>query len=139
MSDDVTILSRADFLAATKLKRELVPVPELGGSVYVQELYAAQVLDFNELVTSLKRKGKKDISPSTSLELMARLVSMTACDATGKPLFTESDVKALAKSQPEVLIALSAKVMELSGLANGAVEEVKSQLKKAESAASPST
>ena len=139
MTDDVKILSRADFLASTQLKRELVAVPELGGSVYIQELYAAQVLDFNELVQSLKKKGKKEVTPSTSLELMARLVSMTACDATGKPLFTESDVKALAKSKPGVLITLSAKAMELSGLAGEAVQEVTSQLKKAESADSAST
>jgi len=136
MTDEIKVLSRADFLAAAQLKRELVPVPELGGSVYISELYGAQVLEFNERIQSLKGKGKKSVNPTTSVELMALLISMSAVDANGKQLFTESDVKALAKSNLSVLLALSAKAMEVSGLSNAAVDEVKSQLKKATSAGS---
>lgn len=124
------ILSRADFLAATVLKRETVPVPELGGTVYINQLYAAQLLDYNELIQQLKRDGKQDVTPSTSLELMARLVSMAACDADGNALFTEADVKELVKSHPNVLLKLSTKAMELSGLAGEAVKEIVAQLKK---------
>jgi hypothetical protein len=131
MTDETKVLSRADFVAATTLKRELVPVAELGGAVYMQELYAAQILDFNEFVAALKKKGRKEVTPSTSLELMARLVSLSACDANGKPLFTENDVKQLAKSNLAVLITLSAKAMELSGLSSRALEEVIVNLKKA--------
>jgi len=128
MSDRV--LSRADFLAATEMKREAVPVPELGGTVYLSQLYAAQLLDYNELIQKLKRDGMQDVTPSTSLALMARLVSMSACDEDGNPLFTEADVKELVKSHPSVLLALSTKAMELSGLSSDAVKEVVTQLKK---------
>ena len=124
------ILSRADFIAATQMQREAVPVPELGGTVYITQLYAAQLLDYNEAIQQLKKDGEQAITPSASLALMARLVSMAACDENGLPLFTEADVKELVKSHPGVLLALSVKAMELSGLSGEAVREVAEQLKK---------
>jgi hypothetical protein len=136
MSDEVKVLSRADFIAATQMKREAVPVPELGGTVFISQLYAAQLLDYNEYLQQLKRDGATEITPSISLELMARLVSLAACDETGVPLFTESDVKELTKSHPGVLLALSTKAMELSGLSSDAVKEVAEQLKKNQNDAS---
>lgn len=136
MSDEIKILSRADFIAATQMKREAVPVPELGGTVFVSQLYAAQLLDYNEYIQQLKRDGVSEITPSASLALMARLVSLAVCDENGLPLFTESDVKDLVKSHPGVLLALSTKAMELSGLSNDAVNEVAEQLKKNQSNAS---
>lgn len=136
MSDEIKILSRADFIAATQMKREAVPVPELGGTVFVSQLYAAQLLDYNEYVQQLKREGTNELTPSASLELMARLVSLAVCDENGLPLFTESDVKDLVKSHPGVLLALSTKAMELSGLSNDVVHEVAEQLKKNQSNAS---
>lgn len=133
MSDDVKVLSRADFLSAVQMKREAVPVPELGGTVYICQLYAAQLLDYNGLIQQLKKDGQ-EITPSTSLALMARLVSMAACDENGIPLFTEADAKELVKSHPSVLLTLSVKAMELSGLTGDAVREVAEQLKKNQNA-----
>lgn len=130
MSDEVKILTKADFLAAVQMKREAVPVPELGGTVYISQLYAAQLLDYNEYIQQLKSEGMNEVTPSASLALMARLVSLAACDENGLPLFTENDVKELVKSHPGVLLALSTKAMELSGLSNDAVNEVVEQLKK---------
>lgn len=130
MNDEIKVLSRADFISATQLKRELVPVPELGGAVYISELYGAQVLAFNERIQEMKRKGKKSVDAKTSVELMALLISMSAVDASGKPLFTEADAKLLARSNVGVLVSLSAKAMEISGLNTNAVDEVKEQLKK---------
>lgn len=112
------------------MKREAVPVPELGGTVYISQLYAAQLLDYNEMIQQLKKDGMEAITPSTSLVLMARLVSMAACDENGVPLFTEADVKELTKSHPGVLLALSTKAMEISGLGGDAIKEVTEQLKK---------
>lgn len=136
MSNDVKILSRADFIAATQMKREAVQVPELGGVVFINQLYAAQLLDYNDYIQQLKADGVNEINPSTSLSLMARLVSLAACDENGIPLFTEADVKELVKSHPGVLLALSTKAMELSGLSNDAVMEVAEQLKKNQTDAS---
>ena len=126
------VLSRADFLATSaNLKRELMDVPELDGSVYVRELSAKQVLEFNDRIKKLQTDNP-EVTPGVSIDLMALLISMTACDSGGDLLFTESDVRALAEGNINVLINLSAKAMEVSGLNNAAVEEVTEQLKKTE-------
>lgn len=137
---ETKVLGRGDFLAVTQnRKRELVPVPELGGSVYIGELFGGQIIEYNARIKKLKGKGKKDVSPATSFELMALLISMSACDESGEPIFTEADVKHLARVNPNALLTLSVKAMEVSGLSNNAVEEVKEQLKKATSADSATT
>ncbi|HET8670884.1 MAG TPA: hypothetical protein VFM05_09755 [Candidatus Saccharimonadales bacterium] len=137
---ETKVLGRGDFLAVTQnRKRELVPVPELGGSVYIGELFGGQIILFNERIRQLRELGEKDVSPSVSISLMALLLSMAACDENGEPLFSEADVTKLARTNPNTLIVLSAKAMELSGLNNAAVEEVKENLKKATSADSVTT
>ena len=126
------VLSRADFLATSQnLKRELMDVPELDGSVYIRELSAKQVLEFNDRIKKLQTDNP-EVTPSVSIDLMALLISMTACDSGGDLLFTESDVRALAEGNINVLLNLSTKAMEVSGLNNAAVEEVTEQLKKTE-------
>ena len=125
------ILSRADFLeTANNFKRELVPVPSLNGSVLIGELSSLQIIEFNERIKELELKDKKDITLSTSIELMALLISMSACDESGNPLFTEADVMGLTRNSPSMLMELSTKVLEVSGMNSAAVNEVTSQLKK---------
>lgn len=134
------VFNRADFLAAVKnsYKRELVEIPELGGAVYISELSAERVIAYNERLQALKKDGS-EITPATSLELMALLISMAVCDEAGDPLFTEGDVKTLRRTNPVVLMTLSAKVLEVSGISNAAVDEVTSQLKNAVSDSSATT
>ena len=132
------VLSRADFLSASKnLKRDLVEVPELGGAVYLRELNASQLIAFNERLTALQLKGKKKVTFSTSLELMALLISMSACDEEGNLLFTEADVKTLADNSPNLLLELSIKAAETSGMNSKAIQEVAANLKKATSGSLP--
>lgn len=126
------VLSRADFLSTSaNLKRELVDVDELGGSVYLRELSAKQILIYNERIQKLQADNP-NLSPSNSVDLMAILVSMTACDSEGALLFTESDVQALAENNLNLLITLSAKALEVSGMNTSAVDEVTENLKKTE-------
>lgn len=122
-------LNRNDFLkAVNNFKREIVEISI--GSVYVAELSTAQLIIYNERLETLKLKGKKQVNAKVSLELMALLVSMAVCDEDGTPLFTEADVSALSRANPNDMISLSVKAMELSGMAGDAVAEVKEQLKK---------
>lgn len=134
------ILGRNDFLSVTdNRKRELVPVPSLGGSVFIGELFGEQIVIFNERIRQLKERGLKEVTPETSISLMALLVSMSACDEGGEPLFTEADVTRLARSNVADLLTLSTKAMEISGLGSRAIEEVKENLKKVQSADSVSS
>lgn len=133
------VLSRADFLSASaNLKRELVEVEELGGVVYLRELSAKQILEYNELIRKLQT-DETSLTPSNSVELMATLIYMTARDEDGALLFTEEDIQALAENNLNLLITLSAKALEVSGMNTAAVDEVTEQLKKTEIAASVSS
>lgn len=124
------VLSRGDFLSASSnLKRELVDVEELGGSVYLRELSAKQILEYNERIKKLQADDFS-LTPSNSVVLMASLISMTACNSEGELLFTEADIQALAENNLNLLITLSAKALEVSGMGNAAVNEVTSELKK---------
>jgi hypothetical protein len=138
MSDDVKILSRTDFIKKLdSFKREIVPL-QMGGAVYVAELSAAQVLTYNERLQGLQTKGKKKVDPSTSVELMALMVSMAVCDEQGAPLFSEEDAKKLMRANLNDLLTLSIKAMELSGMSGDAVQEVAANLKKARNSGSAS-
>jgi hypothetical protein len=124
------VLSRADFLAAAaNRKRELVDVPDLGGVVYLRELSAKQILAFNDRLRKLQAESP-EVTPSNSVDLMAVLISMTACDAAGGLLFTEEDIQALAENNLNLLITLSAKAMEVSGMGSREIDEVTENLKK---------
>lgn len=130
------VLSRSDFLSASaNLKRELVEVDELGGAVYLRELSAKQILEYNERIKRLQADGAS-LTPSASVDLMAALISMTACDEDGALLFTEADVQALAENNINLLITLSAKALEVSGMNTAAVVEVTENLKKTTSSVS---
>lgn len=135
---DVKVLNRSEFLkAVNNFKREIVEISI--GSVYVAELSTAQIFIYQDRLNKLKLKGKKQVDAKTSVELMALLVSLSVCDEDGNPLFSEADVSALSRAKPEDMITLSVKAMELSGMANDAITEVREQLKKNQNSSSVST
>src|SRR5687767_2031484 len=117
MTDEIKkVLSRADFLSASaNRKRELIEVPELGGAVYLRELSARELFKFNERLHKLQAENS-EATPSSSLELMGLMISMTACDAAGGLLFTEADAQALADNNLNILIALSTEALKISGV-----------------------
>ena len=138
MSDDeVKDLTAEDFFEAQAPESKRVIIR--GGAVYVHELSPDQFIRYNSRIKSLKRKGKKDIDISTSLELMALLISMTVHDKEGNPLFSETDVKRISKSRPDTLITLSAEAMEVSGFKSEQIQEVAANLKKIQSGSSASS
>lgn len=130
-----TILGKDAFMnAASKLKRVLVELPELKGSVYVREMTGSQLLRYNEKVQSLQKENP-ELTPVASLELIALMVSFTVCDEAGNLLFTEEDVKSLAENSFGVLLKLSNEALRISGLGNAA-NEIQEQLKNAQTSSS---
>ena len=109
------ILGRDDLLKGSNLKRELVEVPELNGSLYIRELSTAQLLTFNARIEALKGE-KTEVDFEASVNLMALIVSFSACDETGNLLFTEADAAKLAENRIKVLGLLSTKALHLSGM-----------------------
>lgn len=132
------VLTREDFLAKSKsLQLKPFEVPELGGTVYLRELSGGQLLDYNERIQKLQAVNS-EISPATSIELMALLISFSACGEDGSPLFTEADVKALAENSLGMILRLSRQILEVSGVDSKAIAEVISNLKKAQTGTSVS-
>jgi len=127
MTKRTKMLTREDFLS---VRKELVEVPELGGSVYVKELGGKSLLKYKERIEKLQEENP-ELDESNSLELMALLVSLTVCDKDGNLLFSESDVKKLAENHINVLIRLSTKALEMIGMSNTQIQEVQSKLPNA--------
>lgn len=80
-------LSAADFRAAKSLPRRIdpVPVPDLGGVVYVRELSALEKDRLDDSLTDDKGKPVAD-------NMRAKMFAACACDAEGKPLFALAPV-----------------------------------------------
>jgi len=123
------ILSRDDLLSGNHLKKELVEVPELDGSVWLRELSTSQLLAFNSRVEELRGDGK-EVNAENSIKLMALIVSYSVCGEDGVLLFTEEDATKLVENKISTLTILSTRILELSGL-NLNMQEVTANLKKA--------
>lgn len=121
------VLGRDELLSGKSIKRELVPVPELDGEMWMRDL-GTGVLIFNNRIKDLRDSGQKETTPEISLELMALLVSLSACDESGALLFSEEDVKALTNNNVGMLSRLGTKALELSGLKLGALSELTSEV-----------
>ena len=126
------ILGREDFLSANNLKRELVPVPELGGSVWLRELGTTQLFIFNDKYEKLK-EGNDKINFRGSIELMTLALSLSLCDDNGELLYTEADLPTLMQNKIPLLLELSTKALDMSNLtidlSNGLKGEATDNLK----------
>jgi len=109
------MLTREEILAASNLKRETVEVPELGGSVLVQEL-DGEGRDAYE--ASLWKDGELDMS-----NRRAKLVALGCVTKAGAKLFTLDDVPALGNLSGAALERVASMVRRLSGLNEESKEE----------------
>lgn len=113
-------LSREELLAPRTLKREVIEVPELGGTVIVSELSATERDAFE--ASCIKRKGKK--TEPDLVNLRAKLLAQALRDATGARLFADTDVPAIGQWPASAANPLFEVAMRLSGLNEGDVEEL---------------
>lgn len=114
------ILTRDQILGTTDLKRELVDVPEWGGSVYVRELTATER---DELELACWQEQQRSGRPLAK-HYRARLVALSVCDVDGKPLFTPADVDALAGKSGRVIGRLTDAAGKLAGISKADREEL---------------
>jgi len=117
------ILRRADIDTARDHRRKLVPVPEWGGSVYVQSMTGHERNAFIETgFDKVTVDGKEELKPkdlSTAIKLLVRCL----VDEGGQRLYKDDDATALAERDATVLDRLVREAMEVCGLVEGAVEE----------------
>lgn len=111
-------LSREAILAAQDLKIEKVPVPEWGGDISIRVMTGAER---DAYIAEVVARRNKDGTIRTE-GLRELLVSLCACDADGKPLFTRDDTSKLAEKSAAVLDRLAKTITEHNAMDADATE-----------------
>ena len=127
-------LTRDAILSADDLPKELVPVPEWGGDVFVRALTGAERDRFEG--SMIEQRGKSQHVNMANIR--AKLASMTLCDESGSRIFSDADVKSLAGKSAAALNRVFEVARKLSGLAETDVEELTEALEADPFDASPS-
>ena len=111
-----TALSRTSIFASSVNAIRRVDTPELGGPVYVRSVRASE---FNAMRAMSMSNGqvKED-------EIMARLVTLTACDAQGKRLFRDDDHQRVNALPLAPVFRIFRAAMELNNIGNEDIEEI---------------
>jgi hypothetical protein len=113
------ILGKGDLLSGVTLKRELIPVPELDASIWMREMGAEQVIAFKKYIDGLREGGAKETTIEQDIEIMALVVSFSACDENGSLLFTQDEAKRLTCNNINLLMDLGNKALSLSRIQIG--------------------
>ena len=127
------MLNPSAILTSSDLRRKVVPVPEWGGDILLQELSGAAREDL--LIWARTQDQTKE--PGLIRGFRERLIIYSAIDENGEPLFSLADataMDALGRKNNDVLSRLSLAIQRLSGLLPEAVEEAVADLPNAESA-----
>ena len=121
----MTLLNRESILQADDLPKELVDVPEWGGSVYVRSLTGAERDRFES--SMIKQRGKNQQMNLDNIR--AKLAVLTVCDEEGKRIFSSADIDELSKKSAAALDRIFAVARRLSGLGEDDVKELAEGLK----------
>ena len=113
-------LNREQILGAEDLPRELVPVPEWGGELWVRTMTAAERDDFE--IGSLKNlNGTVEIDRRN---LRASLVARCAISEDGGRLFTDADIVTLGGKSAAAMDRVYAVAARLNRLSAADAEEL---------------
>jgi hypothetical protein len=118
-------LGRDDILSADDIRIEQVDVPEWGGTVYIRTLTGLQRERYVESIRRTVGHGKKQSVEIVLQQSGAKLAAQTLCDESGKLLFTEADIPALARKSARAL----QRVIDASARLNGLDDEAENDAK----------
>jgi hypothetical protein len=133
-------LTKEQILAAEDVKREKVPVKELGGDLYVQELDCATHDAMDARIIDARKASGGNLGVTA---WRALVLSFCVVDANGGQMFSESELLALAKRKGQKpfmrLYRVAHRLNELGGDAEDEAEKNSaSGPDKSSSTASPS-
>lgn len=116
----MTVLGRDQILSANDITKELIPVPEWGGEVYVKALSAGERDGYES--SMIHFNGKKQ---SVNMEnARAKLAALSICDENGARLFTDMDVQDLTKKSAAALQRVFEVAQRLSKITDDDLEEL---------------
>lgn len=110
------MLTRDEILSKTKLKTQVVSVPEWGGDILVSEMSGTKRDAWEQTLQDRDSKGHL-VSPR------AKLLIATVVDETGECLFTEKDTDQIGKLSASSLIAICNVAQKLNKLMAEDLEE----------------
>lgn len=93
-----------------------VPVPDLGGEVFVRALTLREVREIQDFQASPKSKP---------IDVTRKIVELAASNEDGSPLFIGEDLKLIDGLPWGAVDAISEAAMDLSGMRRGVVAEEK--------------
>ena len=112
-------LDKNAILGVVDIRKELVDVPEWGGSVWVRGMTGAERDKFESSIVESRGKGTK----VNMVNVRARLASLTICDEGGNLLFTQADIVALSAKSASALQRIFAVAQRLSGIGDEDVKD----------------
>ena len=121
----MTILTRDQILGAEDLKRELVEVPEWGGSVFVRAMMGTERDSYEESVLQISQNGKGVTAKPILAAMRAKLCARCIVDESGARLFTDEDVDALGTKSAAALDRVFAVAQRLNAIGDKDLEELK--------------
>ncbi len=121
MSKILGLNDRERFLAPMQIRRELVPLPELGEgcSVWVHGMNALEWTAFQT-----EQQGKNGKPNDKAKRVRERMVVHCCRDESGLPLFSPADVPAIGKQPAGMVERIVDTALRLSGLASAEVETI---------------
>ena len=128
------ILNRDQILSSDDLVKELVPVLEWGGDVWVRGMTGSERDSFEMAV--VEQRGKKTAVNMNNMR--AKLCSRSICDEGGKLLFSEADVHKLGEKSAAALSRIFMVAQRLSGITETDVKELAEELEENPFEGSPS-
>ena len=106
------VISKSKFLLPKMEWMELDA--KTGEGFYVKELAGDALLSFQEDFDRLEKAG--EVKLPDALDMMAKYIILSACDAHGNCLFTQEDFQFIRAKNIEQLMDICDKAMPLSGL-----------------------
>lgn len=127
MTDEskMVVLNRDAVLKHVALPKELVEIPEWGGSVWVRGLTAGERDEFENTVLRQRPTKKGRVVQTVSLQdARARLAVMSVVDNEGQRLFTYDDVARLSQLSASAVDRIFDVASRLSGMTDEDVDEL---------------
>lgn len=111
-------LTREDVLGADDLKREPVDAPEWGGTVWVQELSAADAMEYDVWIFE-----NKEDRASIMKGMNAMMVMLCACNEEGERLFSNTDLAEINSKAPEPVARIARAAFSINKMRDSDYED----------------
>ena len=126
----MAVLDRNAILSAADLDKELVPVPEWGGEVWIRALTADERDSYEAAMIWVDTSSGRPKAIPKFEKIRASLVALCIVDEEGERLFNENDVDALGAKSAAAVDRLFDVARRLSRLSAEDIKELVGDLEE---------